>query len=180
MLGARINLSLLLIIGSSYSFASTLIPNKDGVPSGKKLTDGSNTMELPKSPVQMLERSEPFSNPRLERDAAECQEGAEWTDDCNRCRCQNGLPTCTSRICLHDQECVEGSSWTFGCNTCYCFNGKPACTSMLCLHEQASECAGGTHWMEKCNPCYCKFGRSFCTQDDCVDELSKQGVQFLD
>lgn len=31
---------------------------------------------------------------------AECVEGTSWMDECNRCRCRNGLKTCTRRICF--------------------------------------------------------------------------------
>lgn len=47
-----------------------------------------------------------------EKDETTCTEGESWRDDCNICRCSNGLTLCTKKACpvvvTEEQQCQGG------------------------------------------------------------------------
>nr|AEX20235.1 pacifastin-related serine protease inhibitor [Portunus trituberculatus] len=115
-----------------------------------------------------------------------CEDGSVWkTDDCNICRCIDGMSACTKRLCAtpnqeprtpqvpNEPECqgeLGIDRWRQDCNWCNCRNGAGACTKRQCLEgvkDDQPECEGNPSWMKDCNRCHCVDGRAVCTTKFC-------------
>ncbi|KAK8392656.1 hypothetical protein O3P69_014824 [Scylla paramamosain] len=124
-----------------------------------------------------------------------CDEGSLWkTDDCNICRCINGVSACTKRLCAtphqeprkpqvsDEPECQGDPStdrWRQDCNWCSCRNGVGACSRRLCAEgeeDDQPECEGNPSWMKDCNRCTCVDGRAVCTTKFCGPLLARPAI----
>ncbi|XP_050720166.1 kielin/chordin-like protein isoform X3 [Eriocheir sinensis] len=127
----------------------------------------------------------------------ECEgegEGDRWRQDCNWCRCRNGVGACTRRLCRtagqdNEPECEGNVSWKKDCNRCHCANGRAICTTAFCgpiparpapRREPRPDCEGeeeGDRWREDCNWCRCRNGVGACTRRLCRPGEKDEGPE---
>ncbi|KAF2356911.1 Pancreatic trypsin inhibitor Kunitz domain [Trinorchestia longiramus] len=116
-----------------------------------------------------------------------------WRQDCNWCRCIDGLSACTKRGCppslrarlASTPECEGTVRWKKNnCNWCTCHDGRAACTLKACIDRDdflqepeepqgqvyEPDCVAPSSWTENCNQCQCVDGVKICTLKACVTE----------
>jgi hypothetical protein len=108
-----------------------------------------------------------------------CEEGENettWKQDCNTCRCEWGIRSCTKAGCPSPEDRAkvraeakrspvpadDGDDDTFN------MEWKPA-VDYRELHPSISRryCEGETSWKESCNTCWCAGGFVVCSKADC-------------
>ncbi|KAK4313802.1 hypothetical protein Pmani_014877 [Petrolisthes manimaculis] len=129
-----------------------------------------------------------------------CLEGSSWSQDCNTCRCINGLAACTKRLCpdlppqcylpsvsltgnihctahfkMWSFSAVRGECYEFiygGCGGTDNLYGTRAACEATCLNQSPpqEECVPGTSWSNGCNSCFCSEGRAVCTLRACLTD----------